>query len=268
MYGQDFFLIALIYLLAAVIAVPLARKLGLGSVLGYLVAGVLIGPFVLGWVGQDTEKVMHFAEFGVVLMLFLIGLEMQPMVLWKMRRTIFGMGGTQMILSVIVIGAIAYLVGYQINQSISIGLIMALSSTAIVLQTLDEKGLLNNSGGRSSFAVLLFQDIAVIPILALLPLMAVLGGNSESAFIAEAHETIFSSYPEIIQILLIVFVGAAVIYFGRIAARHIFRLVAETGMRGVYCLISIVGDRCSLRNVSYWAISSFRHLYRRCGSCR
>ena len=244
MYGQDFFLIALIYLLAAVIAVPLARKLGLGSVLGYLVAGVLIGPFVLGWVGQDTEKVMHFAEFGVVLMLFLIGLEMQPMVLWKMRRTIFGMGGTQMILSFLVIGTVAYLAGYQINQSLSIGLIMALSSTAIVLQTLDEKGLLNNSGGRSSFAVLLFQDIAVIPILALLPLMAVLGGNSESAFNAEAHETIFSSYPEIIQILLIVFVGAAVIYFGRIAARHIFRLVAETGMREVFTassLLSVIG---------------------------
>lgn len=240
MYGQDFFLMALIYLLAAVIAVPLARKWGLGSVLGYLLAGVLIGPFVLGWVGKDSDKVMHFAEFGVVMMLFLIGLEMQPMVLWKMRRTIFGMGGTQMILSVIVIGTVAYLAGFQINQSISVGMIMALSSTAIVLQTLDEKGLLNNSGGRSSFAVLLFQDIAVIPILALLPLMAVLGGNSRPDINHEDNQTIFSAYPEVIQILLIVTVGAAVIYFGRIAARHLFRLVAETGMREVFTASSLL----------------------------
>ncbi len=240
MYGQDFFLLALIYLMAAVIAVPLARRLGLGSVLGYLVAGVLIGPYVLGWVGKDSDKVMHFAEFGVVLMLFIIGLEMQPMVLWKMRRTIFGMGSTQMVLSVIVIGAAAFLAGYQINQSLSIGMIMALSSTAIVLQTLDEKGLLNNSGGRSSFAVLLFQDIAVIPILALLPLMAVLGGNSRSEINHEANQTLFSTYPEVIQILLIISVGAAVIYFGRIAARHLFRLVAETGMREVFTASSLL----------------------------
>lgn len=244
MYGQDFFLMALIYLLAAVISVPIARKIGLGSVLGYLLAGVIIGPFVLGWVGQHQEEVMHFAEFGVVLMLFLIGLEMQPSVLWKMRRTIFGMGGTQMLLTTIVIAIASNFVGYQLHQSIAIGLIMALSSTAIVLQTLNEKGLLNNSGGRSSFAVLLFQDIAVIPIMALLPLLALLGGITEVGNGPGLPETGFASLPKIIQLLLIVSVGAAVIIIGRILARHIFRMVAETGMREVFtasALLLVIG---------------------------
>jgi monovalent cation:proton antiporter-2 (CPA2) family protein len=234
MYGQDFFLMALIYLLAAVVSVPIARKLGLGSVLGYLLAGIIIGPYVLGWIGKDQEKIMHFAEFGVVMMLFLIGLEMQPSLLWSTRRTIFGMGGTQMLLTTMVIGTVAYLIGYQLHQSMAIGLIMSLSSTAIVLQTLDEKGLLKNSGGRSSFAVLLFQDIAVIPILALLPFLASLGGIVAMENSAEVPETRFSALPGIIQLLLIVTVGLAVIFIGRFLARHIFRMVAETGMREVF----------------------------------
>ncbi len=243
MYGQDFFQLALIYLLAAVISVPIARKLGLGSVLGYLLAGIIIGPFVLGWVGQEQEKVMHFAEFGVVMMLFLIGLEMQPSILWKMRRTIFGMGGTQLLLTTLVTGAIGYYLGYQIYQAIAIGLILSLSSTAIVLQTLDEKGLLRNSGGRSSFAVLLFQDIAVIPILALLPLLVSLGGIPETIY-GTKPETGFASLPGIIQLVLIVSVGATVIFVGRILARHIFRWVAETGMREVFtasALLLVIG---------------------------
>lgn len=243
MYGQDFFQIALIYLLAAVISVPIARKLGLGSVLGYLLAGIIIGPFVLGWVGQEQEKVMHFAEFGVVLMLFLIGLEMQPSILWKMRKTIFGMGGTQLLLTTLVTGAIGYYSGYQIYQAIAIGLILSLSSTAIVLQTLDEKGLLKNSGGRSSFAVLLFQDIAVIPILALLPLLASLGGIPETIY-GTKPENGFAALPGIIQLVLIVSVGATVIFIGRILARHIFRWVAETGMREVFtasALLLVIG---------------------------
>ncbi len=243
MYGEDFFLLALIYLLAAVISVPIARKIGLGSVLGYLLAGIIIGPFVLGWVGQDQEDVLHFAEFGVVMMLFLIGLEMQPSLLWKMRRTIFGMGGTQMLLTTIVIGAASYIAGYQLYQSIAIGLIMALSSTAIVLQTLAEKRLLKNSGGRSSFAVLLFQDIAVIPILALLPLLATLGGITEVEN-GTPDKSDFASLPGIVQLLLIVTVGSAVIFVGRFLARHIFRMVAETGMREVFtasALLLVIG---------------------------
>lgn len=244
MYGQDFFLMALIYLLAAVVSVPVARKIGLGSVFGYLLAGIIIGPFVLGWVGQDQEKVMHFAEFGVVLMLFLIGLEMQPSLLWKMRRTIFGMGGTQMLLTTLIIGLVANLAGYRIHQSIAIGLIMALSSTAIVLQTLNEKGLLKNSGGRASFAVLLFQDVAVIPILALLPLLAHLGGIPDIDDGSIVAESGFASLPGLVQLLLIVSSGAFFIFFGRILARHIFRFVAETGMREVFtasALLLVVG---------------------------
>lgn len=245
MYGEDFFLQALIYLLAAVISVPVARKIGLGSTLGYLLAGIAIGPFVFSWVGQERETVMHFAEFGVVLMLFLIGLEMQPSVLWKMRRTIFGMGGMQMIITTIVIGVAAFLFGFHQYQAIAIGLILALSSTAIVLQTLDEKGLLKNSAGRSAISVLLFQDIAVIPIFALLPLIAILGGLPGTGNGGDITESGFASLPGIIQLMLIITVGAAVIFGGRIIARHVFRLVAETGMREVFtatALLLVIGS--------------------------
>jgi Kef-type K+ transport system membrane component KefB len=135
MYNQDFFFQALIYLGAAVISVPLAKKMGLGSVLGYLLAGIIIGPFVFGLVGNANE-VMHFAEFGVVLMLFVIGLELQPSLLWKMRRSIFGLGGLQVLITSVVIAGVALLFNFKINRAIAIGLILALSSTAIVLQKL------------------------------------------------------------------------------------------------------------------------------------
>ncbi len=233
MYNQDFFLQALIYLLAAVITVPLAKKLGLGSVLGYLVAGVIIGPYALGWTGPDSEKVMHFAEFGVVLMLFLIGLEMQPSLLWKTRHSIFGMGGVQVVLTTLVTGSVVYLFGFRVNQALATGLIFALSSTAIVLQTLTEKGLLKNSAGRSAFSVLLFQDMAVIPILAILPLLAISGGSA-SGSVTNAPEEGFAALPGIIQLTLIVTVGLFVIFVGRFVARIIFRHVAESGMREVF----------------------------------
>src|SRR6056297_2545160 len=135
MYNQDFFFQALIYLLAAVVSVPLAKKLGMVSVLGYLLAGIIIGPFVLGLVGQEAGEVMHFAEFGVVLMLFLIGLELEPALLWKMRRSIFGLGGLQVFITLVLIAAVALLFNFQWNKAIGIGLVLALSSTAIVLQT-------------------------------------------------------------------------------------------------------------------------------------
>ena len=162
---------AFIYLLAAVIMVPLAKRLGLGSVLGYLIAGVIIGP-VTGLVGSETQAIQHFAEYGVVMMLFLVGLELDPQALWKMRNRLLGLGGLQVGLTTAAVTGLAMALGQVWSVALAIGLIFSLSSTAIVLQTLSEKGLMQTGGGRATFAVLLTQDIAVIPILALLPLLA------------------------------------------------------------------------------------------------
>jgi CPA2 family monovalent cation:H+ antiporter-2 len=163
---------ATIYLTAMVIAVPLSVRLGLGSVLGYLIAGIAIGP-ILGVVGSETQDLQHYAEFGVVLMLFLIGLELDPRTLWNMRQKLLGVGGAQIILSTAAIAAAANTIGLPLATALAVGITLALSSTAIVLTTLTEKGLMRTEGGRSSFSVLLTQDIAVIPALALLPLLAV-----------------------------------------------------------------------------------------------
>ncbi len=169
---ESFLFQATIYLGAAVIAVPLAARLGLGSVLGYLLAGIVIGPLT-GLVGSETKDLQHFAEFGVVMMLFLIGLELEPRALWNMRQRLIGMGGLQIGLTMLAITGCALAMGYPPNTSLAIGMIFALSSTAIVLQTLTEKGLMQTGGGRATFSVLLTQDIAVIPMLAFLPLLAV-----------------------------------------------------------------------------------------------
>ena len=171
MHQENFFYQALVYLLAAIISVPVAKRLGFGSVLGYLLAGMIIGPFVLGLIGQEGEDVMHFAEFGVVMMLFLIGLELRPNLLWQMRRSIFGLGGLQLLISAAAIASLAVILGLSPGAGIAIGLMLGLSSTAIVLQTLAEKGLMKQPAGRASFSVLLLQDIAVVPILALIPLL-------------------------------------------------------------------------------------------------
>ncbi len=182
MYGESFFLQAMLYLGAAVIAVPIAKRLGLGSVLGYLLAGIAIGPFGLGLVGEEGQDVMHFAEFGVVMMLFLVGLELRPQLLWEMRGPILGLGGSQVAITAVIITAIGLAVGQAWQSSLAVGLTLALSSTAIVLQSLNEKGLMKTEAGQSSFAVLLFQDIAVIPMLALFPMLAVqamTGGSGE-----------------------------------------------------------------------------------------
>jgi CPA2 family monovalent cation:H+ antiporter-2 len=167
---EGFLFQATIYLAAAVIAVPIASRLGLGSVLGYLAAGILIGP-ALGLVGSETKDVQHFAEFGVVMMLFLIGLELEPRALWNMRHRLLGLGGLQILISAAALMGIAMAYGQPLGVAIAVGLSLALSSTAIVLQTLSEKGLMQTAGGRSVFSVLLTQDIAVIPILAFLPLL-------------------------------------------------------------------------------------------------
>ncbi|WP_232053781.1 monovalent cation:proton antiporter-2 (CPA2) family protein [Microbulbifer sp. GL-2] len=214
---------------AAVIAVPIATRLGLGSVLGYLLAGVAIGPSALGLVGDASDE-MHVAEFGVALMLFLIGLELQPKKLWQMRGAILGTGSAQLLLTAAAIAGVALLLfdlGWR--SGIAIGLILALSSTAIVLQSLSEKGLLKTQGGRSAFAVLLFQDIAVIPILALLPLLA---GTP-----AEAHASGLSGWQYAAAVIGTI---AAFAIAGRYLLGPLLRLVAGSQVREMFTVTSLL----------------------------
>src|SRR6201991_5172694 len=171
MNGYSLLTQAMVYLAAGVISVPLAKRLGLGSVLGYLLAGVLVGPFALNLVGPEGD-VMKFAEFGVVILLFLIGLEVRPTLLWQLRGAIFGLGGAQVVTTAAVVGGASMLVGLPWKSALAVGFVMAMSSTAIVLQTLEEKGLRQGPIGHAVFGVLLLQDLAVIPLFALLPLLS------------------------------------------------------------------------------------------------
>ncbi len=232
---------AFIFLAAGVIAVPIASRLGLGSVLGYLMAGALIGPYVLGLVKQP-EDVMHFAEFGVVIMLFLIGLELKPSILWRMRMPILGLGGLQVVVTTLALTAVAWLVGQEGRAALAIGLILALSSTAIALQIFEEKQLLQTDGGRSAFAVLLFQDIAVIPILALLPLLATRIVHQAAG--DEHNVSAISHLAGWQQTLLVIAVVAGIILVGRFLTRPIFRFIAESHLREIFtaaALLLVVG---------------------------
>ena len=168
---DEFLLLACLFLVAGVIAVPIASRLGLGSVLGYLIAGIAISP-LLQQLHVDIVSIQHFAEFGVVMMLFLVGLELEPRMLWSMRDRLLGLGGLQVTVTAALITGISMLLGQSWSIALAIGLVLSLSSTAVVLQTLNEKGLMKSDGGQSSFSVLLFQDIAVIPMLAFIPLLA------------------------------------------------------------------------------------------------
>lgn len=232
----NFFFQATIYLLAAVIMVPIAKKLGLGSVLGYLIAGIVIGPFLLGFIGQEGQDIMHFAEFGVVMMLFLVGLELEPALLWRLRGPILGLGGLQVIITAIVVFLISTIIGLPWKEGLAIGFIVAMSSTAIVLQTLNEKGLMKTSAGQSSFAVLLFQDIAVIPILAFLPLLATktaVGG-------ADHHNTFISSFPSWAQPLIVIGAVALVIVAGMYIVKPVLRYVAKTRLRELFTATALL----------------------------
>jgi monovalent cation:proton antiporter-2 (CPA2) family protein len=243
MSTETFFLQAFVYLTAAVVAVPLAKRVGLGSVLGYLLAGVVIGPFVLGLVGAEGQDVMHFAEFGVVMMLFVIGLELEPSLLWRMRAPILGLGGLQVLLTGAVVTGIAVSLGVAWQPAIAIGMVVSLSSTAIVLQTLAERGLLKTSAGQSVFSVLLFQDIAVIPMLALMPLLATghveLAGDGHGA--AEAW---ISGLPGWARGLAVLGAVALIVFGGRYLLRPVFRAIAQVRMREVFtaaALLLVIG---------------------------
>ncbi len=243
----DFLLQAFVYLTAAVIAVPIAARLGLGSVLGYLIAGVVIGPFGLGLLGEGGEDIMHFAEFGVVMMLFLVGLELEPSLLWRLRGPILGLGGLQVVVTTAVAAAIAYLLGLPWQQALAVGMILALSSTAIVLQSLAERGQLKSAGGQASFAVLLFQDIAVIPMLAIFPLLAgTVATASGDAHAADAHAatTLVSGLPPWAQTLAVLAAVAAIILGGRFLLRPVFRAIAATRLRELFvatALLLVIG---------------------------
>ncbi len=242
MHGGEFFFQALIYLSAAVVAVPIAKRLGLGSVLGYLLAGIAIGPFVLGLIGEEGQDVLHFAEFGVVMMLFLIGLELEPARIWRLRGPILGLGGLQVGISTLLIAAIAIILGSDWRTSIAIGLVLALSSTAIVLQTLNEKGLLRTEGGQSSFSVLLFQDIAVIPILAILPLL----GTAVPPAVAhgDEHARWISTLPAWAATAVVLAAVLAIILAGRYLLGPALRFVAKSGIHELFVaagLLLVIG---------------------------
>ncbi len=228
---------ALIYLLAAVIAVPIAKKLGLGSVLGYLIAGIIIGPSALELVGDQTD-VMHFAEFGVVIMLFLIGLELQPSRLWSLRKPILGLGGVQVLATTILIAApLLLFTDMQWQLTVAIGLSLALSSTAIVLQTLTERGQLDTQAGKNAFSVLLFQDIAVIPILAMLPLLATMEPISISDDHGGSRIAHLSGW---LQVVITVGVITTIIFVGRFVSSPIFRIIAETRIKELFTAFALL----------------------------
>ena len=246
---DTFLLQATIYLGAAVIAVPFAARLGLGSVLGYLAAGIIIGP-VTGLVGTEAKDIQHFAEFGVVMMLFLIGLELEPRALWDMRDRLIGLGGLQIVLTTAIVTGAVTALGYPLPTAFAIGLIMALSSTAIVLQTLSEKGLMQTGGGRSIFSVLLTQDIAVIPMLALLPLLAVAGnrvgiapdGSLQRAGTEESHAalSLVDGLPGWGVTLVTIGAVAAVVLAGVYLTRPVFRYIHQAKLREMYTALALL----------------------------
>ncbi|MFD0979668.1 cation:proton antiporter domain-containing protein [Tropicimonas aquimaris] len=250
---EGFFDDATILLGAAIIGVPIAARLGLGSVLGYLLAGILVAP-LLHSTGVEAEALRHYAEFGVVMMLFLIGLELEPRILWEMRDKLVGMGGMQIGLTTAAVTALSMLMGETFNMSLAIGLILALSSTAIVLQTLSEKGLMKTPGGKSTFSVLLTQDIAVIPMLALLPLLAMPAvphldptgaiqrpGSQEATDAAHgAHMSLIEGLAGWQATLVILAVIAAVIIGGIYLSPRLFRFVDMAKLREIHTATALL----------------------------
>ncbi|XCF07428.1 monovalent cation:proton antiporter-2 (CPA2) family protein [Tamlana crocina] len=221
---------AIVFLAGAIICVSIAKRLGLSSVIGYLLAGVLIGPYVLGFIGEEGEDILHFAEFGVVVMLFLIGLEIEPKNFWNMRKSILGMGGIQVALTVGLTYVLFAVLGYEWQVALAIGMAVALSSTAIALQTIKEKGLMNTTFGSSSFSILLFQDIVVIFMIGALPLLS---NSSEHASDDTSHSasSLIQNLPIGLQTLAIILSVALIILAGRFVVVPMLRKVAKTGVR-------------------------------------
>ena len=215
----------LIYLLAAIVSVPISRRLGFGSVLGYLAAGIIIGPFGFAFV-NDPEHILHFAELGVVFLLFVVGLELQPSRLWVMRRMVFGLGTAQVLISAAGIAIIAWALGLAVSTAMVVGLILALSSTAFVLQMLAEKKQLAAAHGRAAFSILLFQDLAAIPLIAMLPL---LGANAS-----------FDEGINFVRIGLMILAIAGLIVGGRLLLRPVLRVAAQSGIPEIFTATALL----------------------------
>ena len=214
---------AVIYLIAALIAVPISRKLGFGSVLGYLAAGIIIGPFGLGFI-TDTEHILHFAELGVVFLLFVIGLELQPSRLWVLRRMVFGLGSAQVVISAGAISVVGLLFGLALTEAVLVGFILALSSTAFVLQLLAEKKELTTTHGRAAFTILLFQDLAVIPLIAIIPMF---GATASQGFEFRGFA------------MAVAIIGGLVIG-GHYLLRPVLRIAARTQMPEIFTVTALL----------------------------
>lgn len=216
----------LIFLGVAIIMVPLARKLGLSSVIGYILGGIIIGPYVLRLTGKDVNDIMHASEFGVIMLLFLVGLELEPRKFWEMRKKIVGLGLTQMLLSISLLFLVFISAGWRIDKAVAIAMCFALSSTAIVLQTLQEKNNLKTLAGEASFSTLLFQDIAVIPILAILPIIA----NYKASHHDNDIQILIQKLPEWLQAGTVILGVAILILLGRYVFVPFLRYVSKSGM--------------------------------------
>lgn len=230
---------ALTYLVAAVLFVPICKRIGVGAVLGYLIAGVVIGPWVFGLVGGEGHHIMHFAEFGVVMMLFVVGLELRPALLWQMKRPILGLGGLQVAGTAAVVTGASILLGLSWKAGLAIGCTFAMSSTAIVLATLTERNLLKTSGGQAAFSVLLFQDISVIPILAIFPLLGVANEIQQVTDVTSE-----AGRPAWLSAIFVIGAVALVVLIGRFAIRPLFRFLAEAKLRESFiaaALMIVVG---------------------------
>ena len=221
---------AIVFLAGAIICVSIAKRLGLSSVIGYLLAGVLIGPYVFGFIGNEGEDIMHFAEFGVVVMLFLIGLEIEPKNFWNMRKTIVGMGGIQVGGTMLLSYIFFTVLGFEWKVALVISMAVALSSTAIAMQTIKEKGLMETTFGSSSFSILLFQDIIVIFMLGFIPLLSNTDANA-SAENQSDHTNLLDGLPLGLQTLSIILSVVVIIVAGRYLIVPMLRKVAKTGVR-------------------------------------
>ena len=240
----DFLILAFVIMMAGVVAVPLATRFGLGSVLGYLLAGMALAP-LLAALRVDVEALQVFAEFGVVMMLFIVGLEVEPKKLWEMRRRLIGLGGGQVVATSLVLAGAMYLAGEQWRTALAIGMILALSSTAIIVQTLTEKGLLKSEGGEASFSVLLFQDVAVIPMLAILPFLALpeLSAAAGTAVAEAGHGhglDLTEGMPVWLSALTTLAAVGAVVLIGVYLTRPVFRYIAGAHLRELFTAVALV----------------------------